>query len=231
MDITRGKTDNHVILIDKGDSELSRWRIGPEDLLEEVAGSIRPLDLTPAIHADATLTASEASWAADSLAALDAATEAGRLTEHAAQVFEARRLRRLALLSRLNPSGVLGPAPEPPEAPAHLHHARADAAEAVTRYRDRYGPRRGGPGPHSSLLGPDFGDWPEQPQRRRWYDAAIEALRRAASALKAHSDRGGLPRPQPPARPHHPSRTGPTPPNEPQCSCSPPLFTTTLRTT
>ena len=74
VDITRGKTDNHVILIDKGDSELSRWRIGPEDLLEEVAGSIRPLDLTPAIHADATLTASEASWAADSLAALDADT-------------------------------------------------------------------------------------------------------------------------------------------------------------
>ena len=84
VDITRGKTDNHVILIDKGDSELSRWRIGPEDLLEEVAGSIRPLDLTPAIHADATLTASEASCAADSLAALDAATEAGRLTEHEA---------------------------------------------------------------------------------------------------------------------------------------------------
>ena len=47
VDITRGKTDNHVILIDKGDSELSRWRIGPEDLLEEVAGSIRSLDLTP----------------------------------------------------------------------------------------------------------------------------------------------------------------------------------------
>ena len=37
--------------------------------------------------------------------------------------------------------------------------------------------------------------------------------------------------PSPPARPHHPSRTGPTPPNEPQCSCSPPLFTTTSRTT
>ncbi len=197
VDISRGETDNHVILTDRGDSELSRWRIAPEDLLEDVAASIRPADLTPAIHADTTLTASEAAWAADSFAALDAAEAEGRLTEHEAEVFEARRLRRLALLSRRDPAAVLGPGPEPRQAPAHLHHARADAAEAVTRYRDRYGPRRGGPGPHSTLLGSDPGDCPQQPQRRRWYDTALEALRKAARALKAHNDRGGLPLPNP----------------------------------
>ena len=160
----------------------------------------RSIDLTPAVHADATLTTPEALWAADCLAALDAAAAEGRLTEHQAQVFETRRLRRIALLSRRDPSGVLGPGPEPPAAPSHLHHTRADAAEAVTRYRDRYGPRRSGPGPHSALLGPDPGHCPEQPRRRRWYDSALEALRRVARAVKAHSDRGGLPRPQPPGK-------------------------------
>lgn len=206
VDITRGRTDNHVILTDRGDSELSRWRLGPEDLLEEVASSIRPLDLTPAVHADATVGSTEAAWAADSLAALDAAAEAGMLTEHEAQVFEARRLRRIALLTRRDPSGVLGPAPEPPDAPSHLHHTRADAAEAVTRYRDRYGPRREGPGPHSALLGADPGDCAHQPLRRRWYDTALAALRKVARALKAHSDRGGLPPPRPSGRSVQPVR-------------------------
>ena len=146
---------------------FASWRIGPEDLLEEVSRSIRPLDLTPAVHADATLTKPEALRATDFLAALDAAAEDGRLTEHQAQVFETRRLCRIALLSRRDPSAVLGPGPGPPAAPSHLHHTRAGAAEAVTRYRDRYGPRRSGPGPHSALLGPDPGDCPEQPRRRR----------------------------------------------------------------
>ena len=200
VDITRGRSDNHVILTDKGDSELSRWRVGPEDLLEEVSRSIRPVDLTPAVHADATLTKPEALWAADSLAALDAAVEDGRLTQHQAQVFEARRLRRIALLSRRDPSAVIGPGPEPPTAPSHLHHTRADAAEAVTRYRDLYGPRRSGQGPYSALLGLDPGDCPEHPQRRRWYDSALEALRRVARALNTHSDRGGLPRSQSPGK-------------------------------
>ena len=77
----------------------------------------RSIDLTPAVHADATLTTPEALWAADCLAALDAAAAEGRLTEHQAQVFETRRLRRIALLSRRDPSGVLGPGPEPPVAP------------------------------------------------------------------------------------------------------------------
>lgn len=206
VDITRGRTDNHVILTTGADSELSRWRVGPEDLTEEISRSIRPLDLTPAVHADSTLTVPEALWAADSLAALDAAAVDGRLNEHQAQVFETRRLRRIALLSRRDPSAVLGPGPEPPSAPSHLHHTRADAAEAVTRYRDRYGPRRSGPGPHSSLLGADPGDCIEQPQRRRWYDAALNALRRVARALKAHSDRGGLPPPR-----TQPSPTTPQP--------------------
>ena len=149
---------------------------------------------------------SEALWAADSLAALDAAAADGRLTEHQVQVFETRRLRRVALLSRRDPSAVIGPGPEPPTAPSHLHHTRADAAEAVTRYRDRFGPRRSGPGPHSALLAPDPGNCPELPQRRRWYDTALEALSGVARALRAHSARGGLPRPRPPGKTAPPIR-------------------------
>ena len=34
VDITRGRTDNHVILTSRADSEFSRWRVGSEDLLE-----------------------------------------------------------------------------------------------------------------------------------------------------------------------------------------------------
>lgn len=197
VDITRGKRDNHVIITDRNDAgELQRWRQRPKELLEEIAGSIEPVELTPAAVLDSSVRAEDAAWASESLAALDQAHKLGLLTDHEADVFEHRRLRRLSLLSRSDPSSVLaGHAPQVGErAPASLRHAAADAAEAVTSYRDRYGPRRDSTVEHGALLGYP----PSQSaaaKRRRWYQRAIDALKRLTRSQSGASERRGLPEP------------------------------------
>lgn len=198
VDITRGRSDNHVIITDRNDAgELQRWRQRPDELLEEVAGSIRPVELTPAAILDSSVRAEDAAWASESLAALDQAHKLGLLTEHEAEIFEHRRLRRLSLLSRHEPSSVLaGHTPRVAErSPASLRHAEAGAAEAVACYRDRYGPRRDlAAGEHGALLGSP----PSQSasdKRRSWYQRAIDALRRLTESRTGASKRRGLPEP------------------------------------
>ena len=198
VDITRGRRDNHVIITDRNASgELQRWRQRPDELLEEIAGSIEPVELTPAAILDRSVRAEDAAWASESLAALDQAHKLGLLTDHEADVFEHRRLRRLSLMSRNDPSSVLsGHTPHiTPQAPASLRHAEADAAEAVASYRDRYGPRRDGAAGEAGTL---LGYPPPQSaadKRRRWYQRAIDALRRLTKSQSDSSERRGLPAP------------------------------------
>ena len=185
VNITRGTHDNHVAIVRREDAGLAHWRHNDDDLTTSVARSIRDKPATPAI----ALIPTEAS---QSLAALDAASEAGLLTQHETEVFAHRRTRQIQRRARHNPDAALRPlAPPPNGAAAWMRALWRRAAEAAATYRDRWTPRTQRPTqPIEAVLGhaPQL-----PPARQAEYDHAAAA---ADDAINAITHKTG---------PHHPS--------------------------
>ena len=185
VNITRGTHDNHVAIVRREDARLAHWRHNDDDLTTSVARSIRDKPATPAI----ALIPTEAS---QSLAALDAASEAGLLTQHETGVFTHRRTRQIQRRARHNPDAVLRPLVPPPNgAAAWMRALWRRAAEAAATYRDRWTPRTQRPTqPIEAVLGhaPQL-----PPARQAEYDHAAAAAHDAINAITLQTG------------PHHPS--------------------------
>ena len=175
VNITRGTHDNHVAIVRREDARLAHWRHNDDDPTTSVARSIRDKPATPAI----ALIPTEAS---QSLAALNAASEAGLLTQHETEVFTHRRTRQIQRRARHNPDAALHPLVPPPNgAAAWMRALWRRAAEAAATYRDRWTPRTQRPTqPIEAVLGhaPQL-----PPARQAEYDHAAAAAHAAINAI------------------------------------------------
>ena len=175
VNITRGTHDNHVAIVRREDAGLARWRHNDDDLTTSVARSIRDKPATPAI----ALIPDEAGR---SLAAFQAASQAGLLTQHETEVSTHRRTRQIQRRARHNPDAALRPlAPPPNGAAAWMRALWRRAAEAAATYRDRWTPRtQRTTHPTQAVLGPA----PQRPPTRQGeYDHAAAAAHDAINAI------------------------------------------------
>ena len=185
VNITRGIHDNCVAIARREDAGLAHWRHNDDDLATSVARSIRDDSATPAI----ALIPAEAS---QSLAALKAASEAGLLTQHEAEVFAHGRIRQIQRRARHNADAALRSLTPPPTgATAWMRALWRRAAEAAATYRDRWTPRTRRTARTTQAV---LGQAPQlTPARQAEYDHATAAIHDALDAITQQIG------------PHHPS--------------------------
>ena len=174
VNITRGIHDNCVAIARREDAGLARWH-QEDDLTTSVARSIRDDSATPAI----ALIPAEAS---QSLAALKAASEAGLLTQHEAEVFAHGRIRQIQRRARHNADAALRSLTPPPTgATAWMRALWRRAAEVAATYRDRWTPRIRRTARTTQAV---LGQAPQlPPARQAEYDHAAAAIHDALSAI------------------------------------------------
>ena len=152
VNITRGRTDNHLAVIRRDDSDMSHWHEHDSpDIAAAVAASVRADDSIPAIVADPTI--KDRLDPSCSLAALEDARRRRFVTVNEHAVFSKRRLARLAVHANRKPDDILGAVATPPRF-AWATHLYRQAARAVAEYRDKFSPHRVNDkqGPYDHLL-------------------------------------------------------------------------------